>query len=306
MILAYVIPHFQKYGGIRRILTLTNKLSKKHEVYLIPENGFSCDWMPVQSRIANLSYFQKTKWDAVIYSLESQYALLHNVEAKAKIHYILHYGVVYKNVDDCLASYKEPTYKIANSTWTAKMLKKHIGYTPPIVYGGIDPALFHPCKELKHYDVLTYGDTRREWKGRGDVEVIQGEHPEWKIAYMYDINPDQKDIAKVYSRSKVFFSASWYEGWNWMGLEAMACGTPLVITKDGGSADYARHGYNCLTVEPQDIKGAQKALNALLTNRNLARKLSNNGLKTAAKYTWDKSAHDFELQIKQAIYEKSK
>ncbi len=304
MKIAYVLPHFQNYGGIKRILNLTDELNKNkdNEIYLIPEDGsLYCDWFNIKARVANFIFLYNQDWDAVVFSLESQYKILQNVRAKAKIHYILHYGIIYKDVDNCLESYKQPYYKITNSIWTAKHLEKHIGYKPPIVPGGINKEVFHPVKTRSVYDVLTYGDLRREWKGRGDVELIEKIMPEWRVGYMTDIDPSKEDIARVYCSSKVFFSASWHEGWNWMGIEAMACGVPLIITRDGGSSDYAKDGYNCLKVDIQDPKMAIHGINILLKNYKVREMLIKNGLKTAAKYTWKKSAKDFMLQVKKAI-----
>lgn len=303
MRIAYVVPHFKKYGGIRRILNLTDELNKnkKNEIYLISENGLDCDWFDIKARVANLLYLYNMDWDAVIFSLESQWKILQNVRAKAKIHYILHYGVVYKDEEDCINSYKQPYYKITNSTWTARQLRKHLGYDPDIVYGGINKEIFRPVKTRNMYDVLTYGDPRREWKGRGDVELIETMMPEWRVGYMSDIDPSREKIAKAYCSSKVFFSASWYEGWNWMGIEAMACGVPLVITKDGGSSDYAKDGYNCLQVDVKDPEQAIRAIDKLLKDYRLRNKLIRNGLKTASKFTWKRSTKDFMLQIKKAI-----
>ena len=303
MRIAYLIPHFQNYGGIRRILNLANELAKdkRNEIFLIPENGMDCNWFDIKVNVANLVYFYSMTWDVVVFSLESQWELLKKAQADAKIHYILHYGVLYKEEKACIESYIQPYYKITNSTWTAKHLKKHLGYEPPIVYGGINKRTFHPVKTKNIYNIMTYGDLRREWKGRGDVELIASMKPKWKFGYMADINPSRDKIAEAYCSSKVFFSASWHEGWNWMGIEAMACGVPLVITRDGGSADYAKDGWNCLKVDVKDPYDAIQKLDRLLKDERLRNKLIKNGLETASKFTWRKSAKDFMLQVKKAI-----
>lgn len=303
MRIAYIVPHFKKYGGIKRILNLVHELNKnkKNDIYLIPEDGMDCNWFDIKVKVANLVYLYNMTWDVVVFSLESQWELLKKVSTKAKIHYILHYGILYKDEENCIKSYIQPYYKITNSTWTAKQLEKHIGYKPPVVYGGINKEIFRPIKTRNIYDVLTYGDLRREWKGRGDVEMIGSMKPEWRIGYMSDIDPSRDDIARAYCSSKVFFSASWHEGWNWMGIEAMACGVPLVITKDGGSSDYAKNNYNCLKVNVRDPYDAIYAIDKLLKDYRLRNKLIKNGLKTAAKFTWKQSTKDFMLQVKKAI-----
>ena len=81
----------------------------------------------------------------------------------------------------------------------------------------------------------------------------------------------------------------------------MACGVPLVITRDGGSADYAKDGWNCLKVDVKDPYDAIQKLDRLLKDERLRNKLIKNGLETASKFTWRKSAKDFMLQVKKAI-----
>lgn len=275
------------------------------DVSLVAEDGsMSCGWLPITSRIIDMDTMFKEEWDVACFSLESQYKIFDRINAKVKVHYILHYGVLYKDEENCLGSYAKPYYKITNSHWTANHLKKHLGYTPPIVYGGINKSLFHPMTVEKKYTVLTYGDKRRKWKGREDVEFIEMIMPKWKVGYMSDIDPDQEDIASVYSSAYVFFSASWYEGWNWMGLEAMACGVPLVITKDGGSEDYAKDGYNCLQVEPRKTDEAVLAIRRILVDKPLRKKLIANGLRTASKFTWQQSGSKFLKLISRELKEK--
>lgn len=294
MKILYLLPHLERYGGIRRIVNLTNELSKTHEVYLALENNNPAyNWMPVKSTILSMEEALKRSYDIAAFSLESQHKTFRQFKADIKVHYILHYGVIYKDAESCLASYQEPNLKIVNSTWTQKKIAQHIGYEPEIVYGGINKDVFHPIKTKKIFDVMTYGDLRREWKGRGDVEIIELTHPELKVGYMYDINPSREDMSKTYCSSKIFLSASWYEGWNWMGLEAMACSVPVIMTRDGGSSDYATHEYNCLQVNPRNTKQMIKAIKRILNDSKLRRSLINNGLRTASQFTWEQSAKQF-------------
>jgi len=77
-------------------------------------------------------------------------------------------------------------------------------------------------------------------------------------------------------------------------LEAMACGTPSVITDSGGIHEFARDGENCLVVptrNPQAIAGAVKKF---IESPELIDRLAQNGIETAAAYTWDNAANVLE------------
>ena len=303
MKIVYIVPHLKLYGGIRRIIEFCNALHDKgHDVFIANEQyPETCSWMKVNPPIISLEDMYSGKWDAAIFSLESQYKLVSKLQARTVIHYILHYGVIYKDRSECLKSYTLPTYKTTNSSWTAKKLQEHIGYAPPIVYGWINTDIFHPVDTPKIYDVLTYGDPTREWKGRGDVEVVESEMPHLRFAYMSDINPQQSQIAKVYSSAKIFISASWYEGWKWMALEAMACGVPVITTVDGGSGDYAKNGYNCLVTPVGGIEQMVSSINTLLNDNKYSKKLIDNGIAMVKKFDKKSSITSFEGHLHAAI-----
>lgn len=302
MKLAYILPHLECYGGVRRALELANRLKERgHDVYFYTPSGTDCLWFPNKVPVRKLDKAGDEEFDCVIFSLEEQYEEPKKFKTKSVVYYILHYGVLYKNAEICRASYREPYYLIANSSWTAEKICEEIGRRPPVVYGGINFDLFHPVTTSKKFDVLSYGDTKREWKGRNDVEKIAMLRKDWKIAFMSDINPSQKDIARIYNSARVFFSASWFEGWNWMGLEAMACGVPLVITDDGGSRDYAKNEYNCLVVPPRDSESAIIAIEKLLSDKKLRKRLVKNGIETAKKFTWDSAITNFEKHLQLSL-----
>lgn len=303
MKIVYIVPHLLKYGGIRRIIEICNALHDDgHDIFIASEQyPDTCDWIVVKPPIISLDDMAGVKWDVAIFSLESQWKTLTRLQARAVIHYILHYGVIYKDKADCIASYAQPTYKITNSNWTSKNLFVHLKYITPVVHGWVNKKLFHPVDTPKVYDVLTYGDTTREWKGRGDVEVLEDDMPHLRFGYMSDINPQQTMIARVYSSSRIFLSASWHEGWNWMAFEAMACGVPVIITNDGGSSDYAKHGYNCLKVGVGEIEEMKYAVNRLIKDPPFATMLARNGLKTVEEYNKLSAIKSLTKHINEAI-----
>lgn len=303
MKIGYLIPHLKCYGGIRRIVELTNRLLKRHEVTLFVSHSESlvCEWMEVKSKVLLAKELPNRPLDVICFSLEEDWPLPMKAKAKAIVYYILHYGVLYKYPEVCKESYQQPYYQIVNSNWTAGMIQKETGKRPPVVWGGINTDLFHPIKTKKIYDILGYGDKKRPWKGRKLVETLSEWHPEWKIGFLSDINPPQDKIAEVYCSAKIFFSASWFEGWNWLGIESMACGIPLVITDDGGSSDYVQDGKNCLQIPPKDMEKAVEVIEKLLNDKILYNSLRIAGLRTAQKFTWENSVKNFEKHLKLSL-----
>lgn len=93
-------------------------------------------------------------------------------------------------------------------------------------------------------------------------------------------------LGKLYASSDLYVSASWGEGLGYPPLEAMICGTPVVLTDSGGVRDYAEHEQNCLLVPPKDVPTMAAAIERVLGDEELARHLSENGVQTAKRYDW--------------------
>lgn len=99
--------------------------------------------------------------------------------------------------------------------------------------------------------------------------------------------PSDSELSRLYASTTLFVSCSWGEGLGYPPLEAMACGTPVVLTDSGGVRDYAEHEENCLMVLPKDVTAIAAAVERLLVNEELAARLSVSGLKTMERYKWE-------------------
>lgn len=98
--------------------------------------------------------------------------------------------------------------------------------------------------------------------------------------------PSDQELVDLYAGADIFVSASWSEGLGYPPLEAMACGTPVVLTDSVGVRDYALHEKNCLMVAPRDAAAIAAAVQRLLTDNELAVSLSIAGRETARGYEW--------------------
>jgi phosphatidyl-myo-inositol dimannoside synthase len=60
------------------------------------------------------------------------------------------------------------------------------------------------------------------------------------------------------------------EGLGLAGLEAAACGLPVIIGDSGGAPETVRHGKSGFVVDPHDSVELAKKITTLLTDRELA------------------------------------
>jgi glycosyltransferase involved in cell wall biosynthesis len=100
--------------------------------------------------------------------------------------------------------------------------------------------------------------------------------------------PSDQSLSELYRGADVFVFPSWYEGFGWPPLEAMASGLPVVASRAGSLAEVL--GHEALLFDPSDTNGFVGAIEQLLACPQLARTQIAAGLKRAATYAWENTA----------------
>ncbi|MGB9589411.1 MAG: glycosyltransferase family 4 protein [Candidatus Hydrothermia bacterium] len=105
---------------------------------------------------------------------------------------------------------------------------------------------------------------------------------------------DDNSLRRLYSSADVFVSSSIAEGFSLPPLEAMACGTPVVMTECGGAWDYMEPDVNAVVVPVRDSMALALGIERVMRDHELAQRLRNAGLETARKFTAARTAERFE------------
>ena len=105
------------------------------------------------------------------------------------------------------------------------------------------------------------------------------------------------ELANLYASSYVFVYTSRLESFGLPPVEAMASGTPVVMTKTEGSKEYGIHNYNSLIADVDDHKKIAEYVEYLLDNPSEADRLSLGAIETAKKFKFD----EFMKRFKKAI-----
>ena len=74
---------------------------------------------------------------------------------------------------------------------------------------------------------------------------------------------DTAELAALYSTADVYFNPTWEETFGLTNLEAMACGTPAITYRTGGSAETIGPGTGCV-VEKGDVLDAAEKIREIL------------------------------------------
>jgi glycosyltransferase involved in cell wall biosynthesis len=99
--------------------------------------------------------------------------------------------------------------------------------------------------------------------------------------------PDD-DLPLWYNVATVFAYPSLYEGFGLPALEAMACGTPVVVSSTPALLEVV--GDAGIIAAPEDTGGWAAALERLLAGGPEAEQLRERGLRRASEFTWERSA----------------
>ena len=148
--------------------------------------------------------------------------------------------------------------RMANSGWTAERLARYTGERPVVQLGGVNRETFHPAAVRRRHPLLCSGERQRAWKGT-DTIVEAARLAGVPFRAYAGRGLSQEALGREYAAARVFVVGSWFEGFCQPGLEALACGTPLVTTDNGGCREYARDGETALVVPPQDANAMAAA-----------------------------------------------
>jgi len=111
------------------------------------------------------------------------------------------------------------------------------------------------------------------------VLLIDGLYGEDKIAAMTDA-----DIFIYPSRHEIFGIAP---------LEALMCGTPVIVTDNCGCADFLREANGGIVVKYQDISGLLDSIQNILDKKEEVKKMASDGMELVQRqFNWDEITKD--------------
>ncbi|TYC02995.1 MAG: glycosyltransferase family 1 protein [Kosmotoga sp.] len=143
------------------------------------------------------------------------------------------------------------------------------------------------------------------------IELIQKEKLQDRVLFL-DIT-NQKELSALYrvasKWNSVFAITTLYEPFGLAPIEAMACGLPVVATKNGGPSEILRDNgeeYGVL-VDPQNIEDIKNGLESVLIDYEDYESLQQKSIKRVReKYTWNITAEKYLQEIEKHKNDKPK
>lgn len=98
---------------------------------------------------------------------------------------------------------------------------------------------------------------------------------------------ENEDVPILLNGANIFIFPSIYEGFGLPPLEAMACGTPVIVSNEASLPEIVGDaGY---LVNPYSIEELVYAMEHLINNESLRENFRSRGLERAEKFTWNQS-----------------
>jgi glycosyltransferase involved in cell wall biosynthesis len=182
---------------------------------------------------------------------------------------------------------------------------------------GGGPILLHVGKNwfYKNIDGLLYAFSqfRRSRIGRDAVLVKVGDrlsaeqralvarlHLDGHVRQLGLLSQD--DLQAAYWAADVLVHPSFWEGFGWPPLEAMASGTPVIASTRGALAEVV--GTAAEVIDPDDCQDIAVAMERVLSEKGLRGDLVGRGLDRAQLFTWDGAGREL-LEVYREVVNKA-
>jgi len=131
-------------------------------------------------------------------------------------------------------------------------------------------------------------------------ERIRSRNVSKKVIHLENL-PD-RDLLALYNKAILFVYPSLYEGFGLRVLEAMACGAPVIASRESSIPEVV--GEAGILFNPRDGEEMAFAIETVLKNEELRREMSRRGIKRAEKFSWKESSRKLINLFKKVLVEK--
>lgn len=316
--IVFVLPTLQISGGFLVVLKHCEILKKTGLDVTIFNDGYEQEkyvktdttQIPVISRKDTGIYGSIDKAVATLYSTVDFLTLYPNI--KERFYLVQGFETDFCQAGEYLRFRANQTYfscvdmkYITISKWCQKWLKEQYGKDAAYAPNGIEISRFQPRRRSMEgkIRILVEGNSDDYYKNVDEsfriIELLDKE--KYEICYMsyqgkakdwYRVDKllhkvPNKEVAKVYSQCDILLKTSILESFSYPPLEMMATGGFVVVAPNEGNIEYLKDGYNCLFYERGNLKTAVKAIERILTDKELRNELYEGGIITAEKRNWN-------------------
>lgn len=115
------------------------------------------------------------------------------------------------------------------------------------------------------------------------------------------------DVVQFYAAADAYVGPSRHDSFALPPVEAMACGLPVVTSRNNGGSEIISNGVDGLILEePADAEGLARLIRQLCNDAELRCRLGANATQTAQQYTWARNAEQTKALLEQVVAQKQR
>lgn len=99
-----------------------------------------------------------------------------------------------------------------------------------------------------------------------------------------------EELRNLYHLARVFVYPSFFEGFGFPPLEAQACGSPVIASKNGSLPEILKN--SALFINPHNVDELVSATEKILTDFFMREALIEKGLENVKRFTWENTARE--------------
>ncbi|NDJ86165.1 MAG: glycosyltransferase family 4 protein [Chloroflexi bacterium] len=127
---------------------------------------------------------------------------------------------------------------------------------------------------------------QRGWNADESLAAIDELRLQTQVVWFEDVPFDI--LPALYSGATLLVLPSFHEGFGLPAIEAMACGTPVIVAERGSLPEVV--GDHGIYIDPEDIESIADAIQQLLDDAVLREQMRVRGLQHAATFSWYRTA----------------
>ena len=161
-----------------------------------------------------------------------------------------------------------------------------------VLTGKIDKNEPEVIAEINRINKRLSGVRSQELGAKGNLQNLP------QTPYLQPLTPsivttgfiDEEELPLAYAGALAYVIPSLSEGFGLPPLESMACGTPVIASKESCMPEI--EGDAPLYFDPYNEKDIEKAIERIVGDENLRVELAKKGIIQAQKYQWEKTARE--------------
>ncbi len=140
---------------------------------------------------------------------------------------------------------------------------------------------------LKDFGLVIAG--ARGWKYKKTMKYWEKSRYRHKIKFTSYI--DAEDKVYLYNLATIFVYPTFYEGFGFPPLEAMACGIPVIASANSSLTEIL--GNAPVFINPYDVNSIKQAIKEIVNNYGFQQKMIKRGYVNIERFNWKNTAKEF-------------